>query len=534
MKNHNIVYQVLDTAIENNLGSKVALKCISDDLRTESFTFSQLNSHTNKYANLLIKSGVKKGDHVIIFLPRTSDMVFAFLGTLKCGAVACPLFSAFADTALTDRLLDSRASTIITNKELFPKIKAVEDSIPSLKKIIIVDSSENPSDQYLTSQSLATSSPDFETVSLSKVDPAYMLYTSGSTGKPKGVIHKHESIDQQLASSREVFALSTNDILWCTADPGWITGIAYSLLSPLLNRTLSILYEGKFDPKLWYTIIQDEKVSVLYTAPTAIRMLKGDSESSWENYDFSSLRIIGSVGEPLNPEALVWAEKVFKTRVLDTWFQTELGAITIAMTENITERIGSMGKPLKTIQAKIINEDYDDVPIGQKGQLALRPSQTSLMTGIWQNREKYLSYFKKEWYLTGDEAWQDIDGYFWFSGRKDDIINTSGKRVGPFEIESELLKFPGILEAAVIGKPDDLRGEIIKAFIVLKKDLTPSEEMKGEIKQFMKKHLGGYLYPREIEFIERLPKTRSGKIMRRLLRSAELGLSKGDTSSIDD
>ncbi len=534
MKNHNIVYQILDAAIENNLGSKIALKCISDDLRDESFTFSQLSSHANKYANLLVTLGVKKGDHIIIFLPRTSDMAFAFLGTLKCGAVACPLFSAFADTALIDRLLNSQATIIITNKELFPKIKAVEDSLPSVKKIVIVDSSENSSDRYLTTQSLATSSPDFKTVSISKIDPAYMLYTSGSTGKPKGVIHKHESIDQQLDSAREVFGLSAEDILWCTADPGWITGIAYSLLSPLLNRTLTILYEGKFDPRIWYKIIEIEKVSVFYTAPTAIRMLKGDNESSWRNSDFSSLRIVGSVGEPLNPEALVWAEKVFKTRVLDTWFQTELGAITVAMTENIAEKVGSMGKPLKTIQAKIVNEEYQEVPKGQKGQLALRPSQASLMTDIWQNREKYLSYFKNDWYLTGDEAWQDNDGYFWFSGRIDDIINTSGKRVGPFEIESELLKFPGILEAAVIGKPDDLRGEVIKAFIVLKKNTAPSEEMKKEIKQFMKKHLGGYLYPREIEFTDRLPKTRSGKIMRRLLRSTELGLSKGDTSSIDD
>jgi acetyl-CoA synthetase len=236
-------------------------------------------------------------------------MAFAFLGTLKCGAVACPLFSAFADTALTDRLLDSQATIIITNKELFPKIKAVEDSLPSVKKIIIVDSSENSSDRYLTTQSLATSSPDFKTVSISKIDPAYMLYTSGSTGKPKGVIHKHESIDQQLDSAREVFGLSPEDILWCTADPGWITGIAYSLLSPLLNRTLTILYEGKFDPRIWYKIIEIEKVSVFYTAPTAIRMLKGDNESSWRNSDFSSLRIVGSVGEPLNPEALVWAER---------------------------------------------------------------------------------------------------------------------------------------------------------------------------------------------------------------------------------
>jgi len=361
-----------------------------------------------------------------------------------------------------------------------------------------------------------------------------MLYTSGTTGKPKGVIHRHYAILQEYITAKWVLDLKEEDVYWCTADPGWVTGIAYGILGAWANGASAIVFDGRFDTDVWYKIIEDYKVSVWYTAPTAVRMLMAKGTEVVRKYNLSSLRHLASVGEPLNPEAIMWGLKAFNLPFHDNWWQTELGAICISNYPCMNIKPGSMGKPIPGVTAAIIDEDGKEMDFGKEGNIALKPNFPSLMKGIWKRHQKYESYFENGWYISGDRGWQDKDGYFWFVGRADDVIKTSGERVGPFEVESALVEHEGVVEAGVIGKPDAMRGEIIKAFVVLKDGVKGTESLKGELSEFVKKHLAGHAYPREIEFIDKLPKTRSGKIMRRILKAKELGLPIGDTSTLEE
>jgi acetyl-CoA synthetase len=529
--NYNIAALSLELQSSTN-PQKVAYVCISKNLEIQKHTYIQIDKKANQLANLLVDSGVKHEDHIFIYLPRIIENVISFFGILKTGAVAGVLFSAFEEQALLDRLLDSQAKIVITSNELYGRIKKIRHQLPDLKQVIVVGKT-NLDNGDLPFESISNYPESFETVISSPDDNAFMLYTSGSTGKPKGIIHAHRSIAQQVSSFRQVFDIQPNDNYWCTADTGWITGVSYILVAPIATGTTTIFFEGRFDPEIWYSIIQDQKVNVLYTAPTALRMLKAASLDT-TLFDFSSLRLIGSVGEPLNTEVIFWAQKVFNKTILDTWFQTELGSITISNRPDIPVKPGSMGKPLSNIQAKIVDDNFDLVPENTLGHLVVHPENTSIMKEVWQNQNKYNSYFKNGWYQTGDIASVDSDGYFFFSGRSDDIINTQGERVGPFEIESALLAHPLVIESAAIGKPDDLRGEIIKAFVVLSQTADDEESLKEELKKFVKEQLGGPLYPREVDFVLSLPKTRSGKIMRRVLKARELGQEVGDLSSLED
>jgi acetyl-CoA synthetase len=534
----NITYNCIDRHAKGKKKDKTALLFTDANGKKEQYTFSQLKTLTDKFANVLISNAVEKGDRVFIFLPTIPERYVAFLGILKMGAIAGTMFSAFQEMALLDRLSDSGAKVVITNAALYPRIEKIWKDLPALEKVIIVErgSVTQPKGDKLVyyDQEMKKASGEFETVHMQKDESSYMLYTSGTTGKPKGVIHAHYDILQAIITTKYVLDIHDEDTYWCTADLGWVTGVVYGVLGPWGLGATQVAFEGRFSPENWYEILQDNKVTIWYSAPTAIRMLMGSGVEP-KKYDLSSLRYLASVGEPLNPEAVWWGLEAFGLPFHDTWWQTEQGAITIPNYPIMDIKPGSMGKPLPGIVAAIIDDSGRELGDNEEGNLALKASTiSSLMKGIWGNEEKFKSYFIGDWYLSGDRAYRDSDGYYWFVGRADDVIKTSGERIGPFEVESALVEYPDVVEAGVIGKPDKVRGEIIKAFVVLKPGVAQTEELKDKLKAHVKKHLAGHAYPREVEFIDKLPKTRSGKIMRRVLKAKELGLPIGDISTLED
>lgn len=534
----NAGYIAVDQHLKTDKKDKVALIFHASSGKHEKYTFSDLARKSNKFANVLKYLGVLKGDRVFIFLPTIPERYTAFLGTLKSGAIVGTMFSAFQEMALMDRLSDSKAKIVVTNADLYPRIKSIWKDLPDLEKVIIVERGNTnlPTDDNLVffDKDMEKSSDHFAVEHMEKEDFSYILYTSGTTGKPKGVIHAHSDILSAMLTTQWVLDIQDDDIYWCTADSGWVTGVVYGILGIWGLGGASVIFEGRFSAENWYKVIEENKVTVWYTAPTAVRMLMG-SHIQPKDFNLSSLRHIASVGEPLNPEAIWWALDSIGLPFHDTWWQTETGSMMIVNYPIMDIKPGSMGKPFPGVKAVIIDENGKELEAGQEGSLALKPETVySLMKTIWKNKEKFDSCFSNGWYLSGDRAVKDKDGYFWFVGRADDVINTSGERVGPFEVESALVEHPQIVEAGVIGKPDAIRGEIIKAFIVLKPGTKESDELKDDIAKFVKKNLAGHAYPREIEFVDKLPKTRSGKIMRRLLRAKELGLPQGDTSTLED
>ena len=534
----NIAYNCVDRHAKGKRADKTALVYESADGKTETYSFADLKQSTDKFANVLAAQQVAKGDRVFIFLPTIPERYVAFLGILKLGAIAGTMFAAFQEMALLDRLADSEASVVITNADLYPRIKGIQKDLPHLKKIIIVErgAAEQPKadDIVYYEREMAKAADTFEVAHMQKGDYSYMLYTSGTTGKPKGVVHAHYDILQAITTTKYVLDIQDDDVYWCTADLGWVTGVVYGVLGIWGLGGTSVIYEGRFSPENWYKVLQDHKVTVWYSAPTAIRMLMGSPVKPGD-YDLSALRHLCSVGEPLNPEAIWWGLEAFGLPFHDTWWQTELGAISITNYPALDIRPGSMGKPLPGIEAAVIDHAGRPLPAGSHGDLALKTSTvSSLMKTIWNNEAKFKSYFKGDWYVSGDAAYHDEDGYFWFIGRVDDVIMTAGERVGPFEVESSLVECPEVIEAGVIGKPDAVRGEIIKAFVVVKPGVTADDALKDKLQQHVKKHLAGHAYPREIAFIDKLPKTRSGKIMRRVLKAQELGLPVGDTSTLEN
>lgn len=429
---------------------------------------------------------------------------------------------------------NSGAKVIVTNKELYQRVAKIESQLTDLKRVFLIDADKKGKGKFNLSELVTKASDELKCARMTPTDPAFMLYTSGTTGKPKGVVHTHQAILLEHMTAKWVLDLKEGDVYWCTADPGWVTGIAYEILGSWSNGASTLVYEGRFDPDKWYQLIQDYRITVWYTAPTAIRMLAAKDSKLVKKYDFSSLRHLASVGEPLNPEAIYWGLKAFGLPFHDNWWQTETGGILIANYPCLPIKPGSMGKPIPGIKATIVSDKRKKLGINKIGNLAIKPPWPSMMKKIWRRPRKYKSYFVNDWYITGDLAYKDKDGYFWFVGRADDVIKTAGERVGPFEVESALVAHPAVAEAGVIGKPDPIRGEIIKAFISLKPSQRGSESLKKAIQEFVKRELAGHAYPREIEFVEKLPKTRSGKIMRRLLKAKELGLPTGDVSTLEE
>jgi acetyl-CoA synthetase len=529
----NMAYEAIDRHAESDKGEKVALY-YSDSSRDESYTFKEMKKKSNQAANVLRKIGIKKGDRFFIFMPRTPELFFILLGAIKIGAIVGPLFEAFMETAVKDRLLDSGAVAIVTTPDLLPRVAVSE--LPELKHVILVGKQlELVHGQFDYYKEVEQASEELEIEWVDREDGLLIHYTSGSTGKPKGVYHVHNAMIQHYYTGRIVADLQDDDVYWCTADPGWVTGTSYGIFAPWLNGASNVIRGGRFSPEDWYKTIEKYKVSVWYSAPTAFRMLMGVGDHLSDDFDLSSLRHVMSVGEPLNPEVVRWGMKVYKQRIHDTWWMTETGAQLICNYPSMDIKPGSMGKPIPGVEAAIIDDSGHPVPPNTMGNLAIKTPWPSMMRKIWNNPGKYEEYMRiPGWYISGDSAYMDEGGYFWFQGRIDDVINTSGERVGPFEVESKLVEHPAVAEAGVIGKPDSMRGEVIKAFISLRQGYEPSEELKKDIAQFVKVGLSAHAAPREIEFKDKLPKTRSGKIMRRVLKAWELNLPTGDLSTIED
>ena len=535
----NLAYEAIDRHVVKGNGSKLAMIWEGKNGETENYTYDAMRIETNKFANALQGLGVVKGDRVFTFMERIPEIYFAVFGTLKLGAVIGPLFSAFGPDPVKDRLENSGASVLVTQPELLKKIEAILPDLPNLKHVIIV----NKNDKFLGSidtgnldyyKLMAEASEEFGPISTTPDDYSIMHYTSGTTGKPKGAVHRHNAVIQHYLTGKWCLDLHEDDIYWCTADPGWVTGTSYGMSAPWTNGVTQIIYEGGFNARKWYQILQDYKVTVWYTAPTAIRMLMKSGKELPQSYDLSNLRFSASVGEPLNPEAVEWGVEAIGMPFHDNWWQTETGGIMIANYASTEIKPGSMGKPLPGIFPGIIDAEGNEKPDGVEGNLAVKTPWPSMFQTYWEQEERYVSRFVGEWYLTGDEAYRDADGYFWFIGRSDDVINTAGHLVGPFEVESALIEHPAVAEAGVIGKPDPIAMEVVKAFVSLKEGYEPSTELQRELMGFARQKLAAAVAPREIEIIDSLPKTRSGKIMRRLLKARELGLPEGDTSTLEE
>ncbi|MGM0830148.1 MAG: acetate--CoA ligase [Bacillota bacterium] len=530
----NLAHEAIDRHAVTFRKNKVALY-YRDAERDEKYTYSDMKKMSNKAGNVLKRFGdVEKGDRVFIFMPRSPELYFSVLGAIKLGAIVGPLFEAFMEGAVRDRLEDSEAKVLITTPELLKRVPVSE--LPNLKHVFLIGEDVQEDDVHIDFLSKFAEASDKLAVEwVDRNDGLILHYTSGSTGKPKGVLHVHNAMIQHYQTSKWVLDLQEEDVYWCTADPGWVTGTSYGIFGPWLTGASNVIVGGRFKPENWYKTIEDYGVTVWYSAPTAFRMLMGAGDEVVKQFDLSSLRHILSVGEPLNPEVVRWGMKVFNLRIHDTWWMTETGGQLICNYPSMEIKPGSMGKPFPGVKAAIVDDQGNEVPPYRMGNLAIKKGWPSMMSQIWNNPQKYESYFMPgDWYVSGDSAYMDEDGYFWFQGRIDDVIMTSGERVGPFEVESKLVEHPAVAEAGVIGKPDPVRGEIIKAFIALRDGYEVTDELKEEIRQFVKKGLAAHAAPREIEFRDKLPKTRSGKIMRRVLKAWELDLPTGDLSTMED
>jgi acetyl-CoA synthetase len=537
----NIAHEAVDRHILSGRGRQVAWRWLGRDGSAKEFTYADVRDLTNRFANALAALGVSPGDKVFVLAPRIPALYIAALGTLKNRSVFCPLFSAFGPEPIHARIEIGEGRVLVTTEALYRrKIAGIREQLPGLRHVILVGDHGKGTAVPKThdfNALLSAASDHFEIGPTSPEDPALLHFTSGTTGRPKGALHVHGAVVAHHITGRLALDLHPDDVFWCTADPGWVTGTSYGILSPMTNGVVSILDESEFDAESWYRTLQSQRVSVWYTAPTAIRMMMKLGADAVRKYDLSSLRFLASVGEPLNPEAVVWSRDAFGRPFHDNWWQTETGGIMIANYASMDIKPGSMGKPLPGITAAIVAREGEGVRVIDEpdieGELALRPGWPSMMRGYLHEAERYKKCFVGGWYLTGDLARCDADGYFWFVGRADDVIKSSGHLIGPFEVESVLMEHAAVAEAAVIGKPDPVAGEIVKAFVGLKAGFEPSEALRRELLGHARRRLGAAVAPREIDFRRNLPKTRSGKIMRRLLKARELGLAEGDLSTLE-
>jgi acetyl-CoA synthetase len=538
----NIAYECVDRHALGARRNHLALRWLSKSGEARDVTYGELRRLTNRFANVLRGLGIGKGARVFALAGRIPELYTSALGTLKNGSVFCPLFSAFGPEPIHQRLSIGEGSVFITTAALYQrrKIADLRASLPQLKHVLVIGESGNspPSGTHDFHQLMKSASDDFEVAPTDPEDMALIHFTSGTTGKPKGAVHVHKAVIAHYITGKYALDFHPQDIFWCTADPGWITGTSYGIISPLAHGVASIIDEADFDAERWYRIIQEQKVSIWYTAPTAVRMMMKAGTEIIRKYDLSSLRFISSVGEPLNPEAVVWGHEAFGLPIHDNWWQTETGGIMIANYNAMEIRPGSMGRPLPGIEAAIVQRHkdgtVDQLNAEEVGELALRPGWPSMFRGYLHEEERYRKCFAGGWYLTGDLAKQDADGYFWFIGRADDVIKSAGHLIGPFEVESALMEHPAIAEAGVIGIPDPMIGEVVKAFVSLKKGYEPSEALRKELLGHARSRLGPAVAPRAIDFRDSVPKTRSGKIMRRLLKARELGLPEGDLSTLEN
>jgi len=537
-KGLNIAYEAVDRHAHGPSKNRVALRWIGKTGQRRDYTYETLASSTNKFANLLRSLGVMEQDRVFILLGRVPELYVAILGALKNKCVVSPLFSAFGPEPIATRMEIGEARVLVTTESLYwRKIDALRERLPELEHVILIDADKGKK-THSWSELMKRASPEFEIPPTDPQDTALLHFTSGTTGRPKGVLHVHEAVVTHYATGLYALDLHENDRFWCTADPGWVTGTSYGVIAPLVHCVTNVVVETEFDAPTWYGILAQERVSVWYTAPTAIRMMMKLGAAAPKDYDLSVLRFAASVGEPLNAEAVVWGMEAFGLPFHDNWWQTETGGIMIANYASMDIKPGSMGRPLPGLEVAIIRRTANggvekvDAP-GEQGELALKSGWPSMMRGYLHEEARYRKCFAGEWYLTGDLAHCDADGYFWFVGRADDVIKSSGHLIGPFEVESALMEHPAVAEVGVIGKLDPIAGEIVKAFVALKIGFVGDEAMRKKLLGHARKRLGAAVAPKEIEFRANLPKTRSGKIMRRLLKARELGLPEGDISTLE-
>jgi acetyl-CoA synthetase len=534
----NIGWHCSDRICRLGLGNKLALIWEDYQGNVRKFTFDEMRVTTNAIADYLKKLGIQPGERVCIFMDRVPELYFTFQGILKMGAVAQPLFSAFGEESLLTRLDSAETCAIFTQKKHVAKVRKIRDQLPHLRHILIVDADDSPLKERELSFKMdqLPRVEQFDVYPSTAETPSVLHYTSGTTGQPKGAQHVHYSLISQYLTAKWVLDLQPDDIYWCNADPGWVTGTSYGIIGPWSNGITQVVLDSGFNAERWYKTIEKHRITVWYSAPTAIRLLMREGTELVRKFDLSSLRHLCSVGEPLNAEAVIWSQEAFGKPFHDTYWQTETGCIVITNVPGMPIKPGSMGKPFPGITATVLDLK-NHTPIttpGTVGLIALKPGWPSMFRTYWNNRTIYESKFKNGWYICGDRASLDADGYFWFVGRDDDVINTGGHLVGPFEIESALLEHPSVAESAAVGKPDPVNMEVVKAFVALKPGYTPSDDLELEIMNFIRKRLSPLAMPQEIEFVKSLPKTRSGKIMRRLLRAKEWGEEIGDTSTLEN
>lgn len=535
----NIAYEALDRHVAHGRGGKRALRWLGTDGTVRDFTYGDLAAQTSRFADTLRQLGIGPGDRVFGLMGRLPELYIAALGTLKNGSVFSPLFSAFGPEPVRQRMELGGAAALVTTPALYAKkVAEWRSQMPGLKHVLLVGKGDMPAGTVDLNAEMAKSDPATPCAQTRPEDMALLHFTSGTTGRPKGAVHVHEAVVAHHITGRLALDLHPDDVFWCTADPGWVTGTSYGIVSPLTNGVAMIVDEAEFDAKRWYRILEEQAVTVWYTAPTAIRMLMKAGADLARERDLRRLRFLSSVGEPLNPEAVVWSQETFGRPFHDNWWQTETGGIMIANFAAEDIKPGSMGRPLPGIEAAIVtHEDRQNLRVVEDtmaiGELALKPGWPSMFRGYLGDEERYRKCFADGWYLTGDLAMRDRDGYYWFVGRADDVIKSAGHLIGPFEVESALLEHPAVAEAGVIGVPDEVAGEVVKAFVSLKTGFQPNEALRKELIGHGRKRLGRAVAPKAIEFRTSLPRTRSGKIMRRLLKARELGLPEGDLSTLE-
>jgi acetyl-CoA synthetase len=532
----NIAHEAVDRHVAAGHGAQTALIWLGREGERRVLSYADLAANAARFANALRAHGIGVGERMFLLSGRVPELYAATLGAMKAGVVVSPLFAAFGPEPVRARMEIGQASVLVTTEAQYRrKVADWRAGMPGLKLVLIIGDTA-PEGCVALGPAMATAPTTFQTVRTMPEDMALLHFTSGTTGLPKGVVHVHQAVVAHSETGRLALDLKPGDIYWCTADPGWVTGMSYGIISPLCNRVTMVVDEADFDLERWYSILEREEVRVWYTAPTAIRMMMRAGDAAAKGHDFSSLRFLASVGEPLNAECVIWGQKVFGLPFHDNWWQSETGGIMIANTADMDIKPGAMGKPLPGIEAGIVTREdgtVQEAAPGQIGELALRPGWPSMMRAYLGQPERYAKCFVSGWYLTGDLAMRDQDGYFWFVGRADDLIKSSGHLIGPFEVESALIEHPAVAEAAVIGIPDDTAGEVVKAFVTLKAGFTAGEALERELRGHARKRLGPAVAPREIVFRDSLPRTRSGKIMRRLLRAQELGLPEGDLSTLE-
>jgi acetyl-CoA synthetase len=538
-------------AVDCHAGAKTAIRWLGRHGERREISYAELAALSSRFANVLRDLGVARGERVFALSGRIPELYVTALGTLKSGAVFCPLFSAFGPEPVRERLALGEGAALVTTPAIYRrKVAPVRDALPTLRHLLLVGEPEEIAaipGAHDMRRLLAGAADSFEIDPTDPEQMALLHFTSGTTGRPKGAVHVHEAAVAHHATGRLALDLHPDDVFWCTADPGWVTGTSYGIVAPLTNGVTMVVDEGDFDAERWYRTLARERVSVWYTAPTAVRMLMRAGDKLAREHDLGALRFIASVGEPLNPSAVVWAERVLGMPIHDNWWQTETGGIMIANFASMAVKPGSMGKPLPGVEAAIVRRDARGDPIvgadgaaelvdepGVEGELALKPGWPSMFRGYLNDPRRYRKCFAGGWYLTGDLARRDADGYFWFVGRGDDVIKSAGHLIGPFEVESVLLEHPAVTEAGVIGKPDPVAGEVVKGFVALAPGCEPSDKLRRDVIALARRRLGSAVAPRELDFVAHVPRTRSGKIMRRLLKARELGLPEGDVSTLED